>query len=181
MARHSRHAAGLRGVRLLVPQALAILVAVTLLLVVFAAFAGKANGGAEAGASAASPDVQTGRYHGGGFPSTPVNFGVSANRQRIKNFRTRVKLDCYRGGIFVGNLVFKRIVIQKIHIQRTQAGGRFVYVDRAHLSGGGRAVLRINGVLIAPNRARGKIRLRARGRGVSCRQVFGPTSWTARH
>lgn len=151
------HSPRLSGARLPLPGVrtllLAALVLMALLLIAFAALAtDEAAGGAQAEAAGVSKDVQTGHYHGGGFPSTPVDFGVSADRRRIKNFKTRAKLDCKSGGFVVATFVFRKIVFRKM------------------------------GQLIAPDRARGAIRARVvLPNGIKCKQFFGPTGWTARY
>jgi hypothetical protein len=182
MTGRHRSEARWRGARSLLSDVPALLLALALFLLAFALFAREANGGPEAGASAATKDVQTGHYHGGGFPSTPVDFGVSADRRRIKNFKTRAKLDCKQGGFFVGYFVFRKILIDRMGIQRSASGGRFAKTLRGRFRGGGRYRIRVRGNLIAPERARGRIRARVSlPQNVECRQVFGPVGWTARY
>jgi hypothetical protein len=131
--------------------------------------------------SAPAEQIHPGHYSGGGFPSTPVDFGVSADRHRVKSFTTRVKMDCRHNGQFLGELTLKRIVFRPIPIHRTAAGGRFDRTGRGRFTGGGRFKVVVHGILIAPERARGKIRARARLPGdVVCVPAFGPIGWTAR-
>jgi hypothetical protein len=166
-----------RGTRSPLPGLPALLLVPALLLLTFALSAGEATGGPRA----ATKDVQTGHYHGGGFPSTPVDFGVSANRRKVKNFKTRAKLECKQGPFLVGEFVFRKILIEKMGIQRTPSGGRFAKTLRGRFRGGGRYRIRVRGNLIAPERARGRIRARVSlPQDVECRQVFGPVGWTAR-
>lgn len=125
--------------------------------------------------------IHPGRYSGGGFPSTPVSFGVSANRAKVKRFTTRFKLDCKHNHRFVGELTVKRMVFKPIPIQETARGGRFLRTGHVRFSGGGHLRVRVRGELIAPERAKGVIRPRARLPGdLVCKPFFGPINWTAR-
>ena len=136
---------------------------------------------AEADARRAAEQIHPGHYSGGGFPSTPIDFGVSANRRKVKNFTTRVKMDCKRNHQFLGQLTLKRIVFRPIPIRKTVAGGSFDRTGRGRFSGGGRFKVVVHGILLAPERARGKLRARARLPGdVVCKPAFGPIGWDAR-
>jgi hypothetical protein len=136
---------------------------------------------AEAGRARVAQQIHPGHYSGGGFPSTPVDFGVSANRRKVKHFHTRFKMDCKQDGQFVGELTITRFVISSIPIQQTARGGTFIRTAHVHFSQGGRLRVRIRGDLIAPERAKGVIRPRARlPGGLVCKPFFGPINWTAR-
>ena len=131
--------------------------------------------------SAPAEQIHPGHYSGGGFPSTPVDFGVSASRRKVKNFITRIVMDCNQGRDFVGTLTLKRVVFSVIRIEKTATGGRFEKVARARFRGGGRLKVIVRGYLIAPERAHGRLRARARLPGdIVCKPYFGPIGWTAR-
>lgn len=137
---------------------------------------------AAAAESPAPEEIEAGHYSGGGFPSTPVDFGVSASRTIVKHFTTRLKLDCKQGGRWVGELVVKRAVFSPIPIVKTTKGGRFTRNAVLHYQGGGKLRLTLRGDLLAPDRAKGVLTAHARlPGGISCKPFFGPIRWTARH
>jgi hypothetical protein len=127
-------------------------------------------------------EIEAGHYSGGGFPSTPVDFGVAASRASVKHFTTRLKLDCKQGGSWVGELVVKRAVFTSIPIVKTADGGRFNRNAVFHYRGGGKLRLTLRGTLLAPDRAKGVLTAHAHlPGGISCKPFFGPIRWTARH
>lgn len=137
---------------------------------------------AEAGTAPGSDQIHPGRYSGGGFPSTPINFGVSANRAKVKNFTTRFKLDCKQDGRLVGELIVRRLVFSVIPIQETARGGRFTRTSVVRFRQGGKLRVTVRGLLLAPERARGVLTAVARlPDGVICTPFFGPIRWTARY
>jgi hypothetical protein len=138
--------------------------------------------GAIGASSTADEEIHPGHYSGGGFPSTPVDFGVTASRGKVKKFTTRLKLDCKQGGRWVGELVVKRAVFAPIPIAKTAKGGRFARNGVIHYKGGGKLRLTLHGELLAPDRAKGVLTAHAHLPGnVSCKPFFGPIRWTARY
>jgi hypothetical protein len=137
---------------------------------------------ARAGRGPASDRIHPGHYSGGGFPSTPVDFGVSGDRRRVKNFKTRIVLSCKQNGRYVGDLTVRRIVFDKIPIQDAARGGRFIRTGHVRFRGGGHLQVRVRGILIAPERARGYLTGHARlPDDITCRPFFGPIDWRARY
>jgi hypothetical protein len=131
----------------------------------------------------APEEIQPGPYSGGGFPSTPIDFGVSADRHKVKRFTTRFKLDCKHGGRWVGELIVKKLVfLSPISIVKTARGGRFTHTSVVHYQGGGKLRTTVRGSLLAPDRAKGVLTAHARLPGdISCKLFFGPIRWTARY
>ncbi|MGE5407789.1 MAG: hypothetical protein ACM3NV_04180 [Syntrophothermus sp.] len=161
------------------PARLALLLSIALLTL----SAGLAGAPASAGAAPAPAEVHPGHYSGGGFPSTPIEFGVTADRKEVERLTTRIKLDCKHGGAWVGELTVKRVVFVKpIPIVSTTTGGRFSRNTVVRFTQGGKLRVTVHGKLLAPERAKGTLTGHARLPGdITCKPFFGPIRWTARY
>jgi hypothetical protein len=117
---------------------------------------------------------QPGRYAGPvGDLGDRIRFRLTANRRAVRSVVARFTLNCPNAGLFKQRLKLKRIRVRK---------GRFRFKQRGRRRGV-TARVSLRGRFVPPRRARGRLNVQIRARGVGrCRTLSGGRRglpWTA--